>query len=147
MKTLINDYTFVSATGSITFTGFAAIELHKILLITNVTLNEIIYNFACDGFGGTVATNVLTLESSVAGQTDTDKLLIYYDLGPLLTKIDEVSKATTYIAKAELGTATSAALWQALRISVVGKVTTVEYADGNELFDNIWDNRASLSYS
>jgi len=61
--------------------------------------------------------------------------------------IDEVDANTTYIGFAPFGTATSAASWQIFKISVSGTVTTTTYADGNDNFDNIWDNRASLTYS
>ena len=44
-------------------------------------------------------------------------------------------------------TATSAALWKIRKIETIGAVTTVAYADGNSLFDNIWDDRLSLTYS
>lgn len=63
------------------------------------------------------------------------------------TLIDEVDANTTYVGYAKLGTATSAASWKILKISVSGTVTTTTYADGDDLFNNIWDDRASLSYS
>jgi len=51
-----------------------------------------------------------------------------------------------YIGKAVPGTATSAASWQIRKLdSTTGTVMT--WADGNNDFDNIWDNRESLSYS
>lgn len=51
-----------------------------------------------------------------------------------------------YVGKAIPGSATSAAVWQISRIdNTTGLV--LEFADGNSSFDNIWDNRESLSYS
>lgn len=61
--------------------------------------------------------------------------------------IDEVSASLTYVCEALPGTLSSAASWRIKRISVSGTVTTVSWADGNSSFDNIADNRASLSYS
>lgn len=62
------------------------------------------------------------------------------------TIIDEASATITYIGEADLGSATSAAVWRIKRISVAGSITTIEFADSNANFDNIWDNRAALSY-
>lgn len=65
----------------------------------------------------------------------------------LNTQIDAATAGTVYIGKAAIGTATSAAQWQVQKILTSGGVTTITWADGNQKFDNIWDNRASLSYS
>ncbi len=69
------------------------------------------------------------------------------DANAYVQKVDEPSASLTYIGKALNGKATSAAAWQIQRISVSGTVTTIDNADGDRLFDNVWDNRASLSYS
>ena len=53
-----------------------------------------------------------------------------------------------YEGFAPAGTATSAASWQIKRNTWTNnQLTAVEWADGNTNFDNVWDNRASLSYS
>ena len=65
----------------------------------------------------------------------------------VVTKVDEASSTTTYLGRAACGTATSAASWQIRKISESGNVTTIEWADGDRKFDNVWDDRASLSYS
>jgi len=51
----------------------------------------------------------------------------------------------TYVGQATPGTAEAAAVWQVKRIT--NATTTVLFADGNANFDNVWNNRASLSYS
>lgn len=53
-----------------------------------------------------------------------------------------------YLGQAVPGTDTSAAGWriQKLTFGVDGDVSS-QWADGNASFDNIWDDRASLSYS
>lgn len=61
--------------------------------------------------------------------------------------VDAVSSSVTYIGVAKIGTATSSATWQISKVNVSGTVTSLTYADGNDNYDNIWDNRASLSYS
>ena len=61
--------------------------------------------------------------------------------------IDEVDAATTYQCQAEPGTLTSAAKWRIRKILKVGTVTTITWADGNTEFDNIADDRLTLTYS
>lgn len=65
----------------------------------------------------------------------------------LTVRIDDATTAdVTYLGKAAIGTATSAAGWQIAKLSTAsGLIKT--WADGNVNFDNVWDNRASLSYS
>ena len=65
----------------------------------------------------------------------------------LITRVDSVSAALTYVGKALPGTATSVSLWRITEITVVGDETIILWADGNTDFDNEWDERASLSYS
>jgi hypothetical protein len=58
------------------------------------------------------------------------------------------SNEVEYLGKADIGTATSAATWQIKKFTwTSGNLTKKEWADGNEAFDNVWDNRASLDYS
>lgn len=61
--------------------------------------------------------------------------------------VDEASATTTYIGEADPGTEGSAASWRIKRVSVSGSVTSIEWADGDTSFNNVWDNRATLSYS
>jgi hypothetical protein len=53
-----------------------------------------------------------------------------------------------YLGQAQPGTATAAALWriQKLSFGVDGDVTA-QWADGDADFDNVWDNRAALTYT
>lgn len=61
---------------------------------------------------------------------------------------DAATPTFAYLGKAPVGTATSAAAWQVQKLvfGVDGDVE-VTWADGNAAFDNVWDDRASLSYS
>ncbi len=61
--------------------------------------------------------------------------------------IDE-SGDLTYVGHADPGTATSAALWRIRRLDASSDPDlTIMWADGDDSFDNVWDNRATLSYS
>jgi len=54
----------------------------------------------------------------------------------------------TYVGYAKPGSSTASAVWRILRIDdSVTDTSTVAWADGNLNFDNIWDNKESLSYS
>jgi len=66
---------------------------------------------------------------------------------PNTTIIDEVSDTVTYIGESIPGASTSAALWRIKKMVVDGTVTHFMFADGDDLFDNTWSDRASLSYS
>lgn len=61
-------------------------------------------------------------------------------------RIDDQT-TTMYIGTAPTSSATSASIWSIKRLTFSGGLTTIEWADGNDLNDNVWDNRASLSYS
>jgi hypothetical protein len=82
MKKLVGEevgsYSFNAATRQITISGITGLDLEQFLLITNVTRNIIIYNFADPSLGGTLSGSVLTLtyDTSVA-MSDTDRLQIF----------------------------------------------------------------------
>jgi hypothetical protein len=63
------------------------------------------------------------------------------------TLIDEASSTITYVGKAAIGSATSAASWKIKKIETTGTITAITFAGGSGNYTNIWDNRASLSYS
>jgi len=79
MKILFEDYTFNAATKQITFNTPSSVSLEQLLLITNVTDNVIIYNFADPLFGGTISNNVLTLTYNTVSMSNSDGLQIFLD--------------------------------------------------------------------
>lgn len=98
-----------------------------------------ILNWSFDEVTKTLVVN--TLKYDPAGNAIRD---VTADLAQI---IDEASSTVTYIGEATIATATSSALWRIRRVTVASTVTTVAWADGNSNFDNVWNNRASLSYS
>jgi len=60
---------------------------------------------------------------------------------------DEVSSSTAYLGKATVGASQGSGVWAIQKLAFVGNSVTVTWADGNSSFDNVWTNRASLSYS
>lgn len=67
--------------------------------------------------------------------------------GPTAIKLDEASTTITYVGEAKVGTAASASKWRIFRMTDSSGDLDIEYADGNDKFDNVWNDRASLSYS
>jgi poly(3-hydroxybutyrate) depolymerase len=61
--------------------------------------------------------------------------------------VDAPSSTLSYVGTADPGTLTSSGSWRILRITYAGTVTTIHWADGNDNFDNVWDDRAGLTYS
>ena len=62
-------------------------------------------------------------------------------------KVDDAGGGVTYVGRAKCGAATSDAIWSIKRLTIVGADSDVEWADGNNDFDNVWDDRAALTYS
>jgi len=100
-KKLIHHYTFNAAAGTVTIEG--STKLERLLLITNVTDNVIIYNFANPALGGTLSYNSATEQSTItltyntSSMSNTDKLQIFIQddvtyFSPSETYADPVSK-------------------------------------------------------
>jgi len=53
----------------------------------------------------------------------------------------------TYVGKAAAGSSLASAVWQIKRITDTSGNLSIQFADGDSNFDNVWDNRESLSYS
>lgn len=63
------------------------------------------------------------------------------------TAVDEASATVTYVGESTTGSATSASLWRIKRLTQAGTVLLTEWAGGTGSFNNVWDNRASLTYT
>jgi hypothetical protein len=81
MKKLISNYSFNATARTVTLNDYSAVDLEGLLLITNVTDNIIIYNFADPTRGGGINQNVITLLYNTTTMSNTDALQIYYDDG------------------------------------------------------------------
>lgn len=62
------------------------------------------------------------------------------------TRIDEASATVTYIGDAAIGSTAAQSVWRIKKIDS-SSGTIITFADGNGNFDNVWNDRASLSYS
>lgn len=62
-------------------------------------------------------------------------------------RLDTVSATLLYVGEADFGSAETASNWRIKRLITTGTVLKIDYADGNERYDNVWTDRATLSYS
>lgn len=78
-KIILNkgEYSFNPTAKTVTVSAHTELfNKEYLLLITNTTTSDIIYNFACDGYGGTIVESTITLEYDTNLMTDTDSLQI-----------------------------------------------------------------------
>ena len=97
--------------------------------------------------GTTKGSDIDMSEHGRAGGVSTGQGFKFTKNADEIIKIDEADSATTYIGLAPFGSATSSSVWQIQKIGESATVTTVTYADGDDSYNNVWDDRASLSYS
>ena len=64
------------------------------------------------------------------------------DVSPL--RFDEVSSSEMYLATGLVAATNSEAKWKIQKITITGAITSIKYASND--FDQIWDNRAALTY-
>lgn len=62
-------------------------------------------------------------------------------------RLDTVSPTLMYVGAGPVGLSESAPAWAIRKITTTGTVLAVEWADGDDNYDNVWTDRASLSYS
>lgn len=86
-------------------------------------------------------------EHSRSGDASTGRPIKYVQGVPNAVLVDTSTTGTYYVGEAVPNSATSSALWRISKVAVSSTLTTVKFADGNDNFDGIWDDRASYSYS
>lgn len=92
----------------------------------------------------------LTASQHQALTTDLEQTIELYAMPSYAIQLDQdpLDSSYAYLGQADPGSSTAAAAWriQKLTFGVDGDLSS-QWADGNSNFDNVWDNRASLSYS
>ena len=63
-----------------------------------------------------------------------------------IISVSGITSGFTYVCKATVGSNPISAVWQAKRVSTVGNVTQISWADGNTNYDNIAVSADVLSY-
>lgn len=94
---------------------------------------------------GTVTAELSTTDNSVL---DTMVVELKIMNGAYAVQVDDTG-TTLYQGWAVPGTATSSAAWRIRRVVSSGTPTdtSITFADGDDSFNNVWDNRTGLSYS
>jgi hypothetical protein len=123
------------------------------ILFANTTTNRISGIKLYIG-GSSNANQIVTLSIPPNGSAKFDATgwVVYDFLGievkdlSLASIYDDSNDPIIYLGKALPGELTSSAVWQISKINMTTGVITT-WADGDSNFDNIWDNRASLTYS
>ena len=64
----------------------------------------------------------------------------------LTVRLDQVSDTLFYVGKALIGKVDADANWLIIRYTQTGSVLKSEYANGSEAFDQVWNDRATLTY-
>lgn len=98
MRLLCKDYTFDPALKQISITLTDQVTLANVLLITNVTTNVVIYNFANPVLGGSMQNNVLTLDYDTTLMSPSDELQIFLDIDGSPASEDTVSALKEQVA-------------------------------------------------
>jgi hypothetical protein len=84
----------------------------------------------------------LPQSDTIPGATASEDLDLY------TKRIDFISDALLYKGYADAGTLESASAWRIVKVTIANDDDIVEtFADGDVNFDNIWDNRLSLTYT
>jgi hypothetical protein len=75
--------------------------------------------------------------------------MIFKDLGDFITTIAyDSDNKIEFIGTAEPGSSKGDAVWKISKMTYDGdNLIDIQFADGDLAYDNIWDNRESLSYS
>jgi hypothetical protein len=66
---------------------------------------------------------------------------------PLTKRFEEASAGVYYLGEAKLGSATSEAVWRIQKIIETGPLLEILWADSDSNFDNVWNDRAILTYN
>jgi len=126
MKLLVDNYTFNPIAKTVTFNDYTTLNHASLLLITNVTVGAMIYNFAKATQVVTITGNVVHLNVSVdtTGMSATDDLQIFYEDANTNAASDESVILLRRIAKLLEPSGTQDSL-QRQRITIGSSETTV----------------------
>lgn len=94
-----------------------------------------------DGAGKKTRTHTFTVNSSEVHHQIVENADFL-----VMLKVDSVDANISYTGKALPGALQSNSVWQIKKIDETSGVE-ITWADGNTDFDNVWNNRESLTYS
>ena len=143
--------------GDVSFTLQETNEIINVSLVDNTTFLTI--KDVSETIGVSIGEEVLNVSTveEVLNFTFSEPTIIVNNTGggvselemPYSTQIDFVNDNVIYKGWADPGSATSSAVWRIQKITFIGADddVVITWADGDGLFDNIWDNHLSLTYT
>lgn len=60
--------------------------------------------------------------------------------------VDDNTTTVTYVGEAPSASLESSPVWRIKKLETIGTVLKITWADGNQFFDNVWNDRMGLSY-
>jgi hypothetical protein len=87
-KIVVDTYTFTAASQTVDMPNVSGLQIDGIQLITNLVDNIVIYQFNDPLKGGTLSGTTLTLTYDTTSMSDTDQLMIIYDIPTDSTSAD-----------------------------------------------------------
>ena len=60
--------------------------------------------------------------------------------------IEDVGTAYTYVGEAATKANTAIAMWRLRKMTYTGGLTEIQWANGTEEYDKIWNDRATYAY-
>lgn len=139
MKILIGvdkgSYTFNATGQSVTLSGIPILDIKQVLLITNLTTNEIIYSPVIVGKGGTISNNVISLVYNTTSMNNTDILQIFVHLSDNI-KMDFNHDDPTFDSFGRLKISSPNTIFQ----------SALNNTPGNVIWELITSNGATSSY-
>lgn len=79
MRQIVTNYQFNAAAQTLSLPDFPTISLPQFLMVTDVTQNQVIYNFSDPNYGGTVIGGVLHFTYDTSGLGNSDMLQIFLE--------------------------------------------------------------------
>lgn len=120
-------------------------ETNILKIYSNVNVEVVVEN------AGVTGSNIVTLNASEDTEVHVVPGFVTVNqdaLRPLRTEVTGIAPNTvTYAGYALAGADVAEPVWRIMRITETATTTVIEYADGNENMDNVWNDRAALSYS
>jgi len=96
-----------------------------------------------DRTGGGSSGVINAIGSPINPATEDKQNTIIAALGDYAIRLDDTTTTSvTYVGKAAIESATSSAVWQIKKIDETTGIV-ITWADGDDLFDNVWDNHAT----
>jgi len=68
-------------------------------------------------------------------------------INPFTVRFDKTNDPIFYVGEAEPNTHEDSALWRIKKIDNSSEIVKIMFADGDDLFNNVWSNHLNLSYS